>query len=54
MQSGRFASAYSCDDDDIRDYGLTSLYRRSVDVEDCTVFWDLKQAPAGAAARPSP
>ncbi len=54
VQSGRFASAYSCDDDDIRDYGLTSLYRRSVDVEDCTVFWDLKQAPAGAAARPSP
>ena len=57
VQSGRFASAYSCDDDDIRDYGLTSLYNRSVDVEDCTVFWDLKKAaaftPPGPAAGPA-
>ncbi len=51
VQAGRFASAYSCEDGDIRDYGLRNLYNRSVDVEDCTIFWDLRKAPAGAPGR---
>ncbi len=43
VQSGMFATAYSCDDDDIEDYGLMTLYRQHVDMEDCSIFWDLKK-----------
>jgi hypothetical protein len=40
FQSGMFATAYSCDDDEIAKYGLKTLYKQHVDIEDCTVFWD--------------
>jgi hypothetical protein len=43
VQAGRFATAYSCDDDDIESYGLKNLYRQHVDMEDCSIFWDLKK-----------
>lgn len=50
MQSGLFATAVSCDDDQISNYGLKNLYSRSTDVADCTVFWDRKvNARAGSA-----
>ena len=40
VQSGMFATAYSCDEDDISDYGLANLYRQRVDMENCSIFWD--------------
>jgi hypothetical protein len=40
IQSGMFATAYSCDEDDIANYGLKTRYKRSVEIEECTVFWD--------------
>jgi len=43
VQSGMFATAYSCDDDDISYYGLPSLYRQRVDMEDCSIFWELRK-----------
>ncbi len=43
VQSGMFATAYSCDDDEIADYGLKSLYKQQVEIEDCTIFWDRKK-----------
>jgi hypothetical protein len=43
LQSGMFATAYSCFEDDIRRYDLANLYRQRVDLEDCSIFWDLKQ-----------
>ena len=43
VQSGIFATAYSCDEDDISDYGLPNLYNRRVDLEDCSIFWDRKK-----------
>ena len=49
LQSGMFATAYSCDDDDIANYGLKSLYKQHVDMEDCTIFWDRN---VGQASRP--
>ena len=39
VQSGMFATAYSCDDDQIDDYGLKKLYSQHVDVDDCAIFW---------------
>jgi hypothetical protein len=42
VQSGMFATAYSCDSDEIRDYGLANLYKKHVDMEDCSIFWDRK------------
>ena len=48
VQSGKFATAFSCDDDEIEAYGLKNLYSQHVDVDDCSIFWDLKKpAPAG-------
>ena len=41
--SGIFATVYSCDDDDINDYGLVNLYRQRVDMESCSIFWDRKK-----------
>jgi 4-amino-4-deoxy-L-arabinose transferase-like glycosyltransferase len=41
-QSGIFATAYSCDDDDIADYGLPNLYKERLDMDDCTIFWNRK------------
>ena len=43
VQSGVFATAYSCSDDDISDYGLDHLYKQRVDLEDCSIFWDRKK-----------
>lgn len=43
VRSGMFATAYSCDEDDIKDYGLVGLYRQRVDLENCSIFWDRKK-----------
>jgi hypothetical protein len=43
VRSGMFATAYSCDEDDISDYGLASLYRQRVDMESCSIFWDRRK-----------
>jgi hypothetical protein len=43
VQSGMFATAYSCDDDEIDDLGLKQMYGQHVDLEDCTIFWDRKR-----------
>ena len=43
VQSGIFATAYSCDDDDIADYGLPNLYKDRLDMEDCSIFWNPKK-----------
>jgi hypothetical protein len=43
VQSGIFATAYSCDDDEISDFGLQNLYKQRVDMEDCSIFWDRKK-----------
>ena len=40
VKSGMFATAYSCDEDDIADYGLKTLYKQHVELESCTIFWD--------------
>jgi hypothetical protein len=42
VESGMFATAYSCEDDEIEDFGLLQRYRQHVDLEDCTIFWDWK------------
>jgi 4-amino-4-deoxy-L-arabinose transferase-like glycosyltransferase len=44
VQSGVFATAYSCDDDEISDYGLPNLYEKRVDIADCAIFWDWKKS----------
>jgi hypothetical protein len=49
VQSGSFATAFSCDDDEIDDLGLKSLYNQRADIGDCAIFWDLK-----AVGRPHP
>jgi len=38
-----FATAYSCDEDEIDDYGLGKLYKQHVDMDDCSIFWDWKK-----------
>ena len=43
VQSGMFATAYSCNEDDISGYGLPNLYKQRVDVEECSIFWDRKK-----------
>jgi hypothetical protein len=43
VQSGRFATAYSCDEDQIEDYGLEKLYKQHVDMGDCSIFWGWKK-----------
>jgi hypothetical protein len=43
VQSGMFATAYSCNDDDISGYGLPNLYKQRVDMEGCSIFWDRKK-----------
>jgi hypothetical protein len=43
VQSGIFATAYSCDDDEIDDFGLKELYLQHVDMDDCTIFWERKK-----------
>ena len=43
VEEGKFATAYSCDDDEIADYGLKAHFKQQVDVDDCTIFWDFKK-----------
>ena len=43
VQSGMFATAYSCDDEEIDDYGLEKLYQQRVDMDDCSIFWGRKK-----------
>jgi hypothetical protein len=43
VQSGRFATAYSCDEDEIKDLGLEGLYQQRVNLEECSIFWDPKR-----------
>jgi hypothetical protein len=46
VQSGKFAAAYSCVEEDTHDYGLSRIYTKQQDMGDeCTVFWDLSKAP---------
>lgn len=46
VKSGKFVAAYSCDEEDTHDYGLSRIYSQQQDVgDDCTVFWDLAKAP---------
>jgi hypothetical protein len=54
VQSGSFATAYSCDDDEIDDYGLKTLYKKSAEMSDCVIFWDPKAVAADAGAPPHP
>jgi len=42
VRSGVFATAYSCSDDDISNFGLENLYKQRADLEDCSVFWGKK------------
>jgi len=42
VQTGQFATVYTCDTDEIDDWGLRALYKQSVDMESCTLFWDRK------------
>jgi hypothetical protein len=42
VQSGRFATAYSCEDDDSAEYGLKALYRREEKQSDCSIYWEWK------------
>jgi hypothetical protein len=43
VQSGMFATAYSCDDEEIANYGLKTLYKQHVDMEECTIFWERRK-----------
>jgi hypothetical protein len=43
VESGKYATAYSCDDDEIADLGLKEHYRQHVDMDDCTIFWEFKK-----------
>jgi hypothetical protein len=38
-----FATAYSCDDEEIKDLGLPTLYKQRAELEECSIFWDRKQ-----------
>ena len=42
VQSGRFATVVSCDSDEIDDWNLPALYKNSVEMESCTIFWERK------------
>jgi hypothetical protein len=42
LKAGIFATAYSCFDTDIRRYGLADVFRQRLDMEGCSIFWDLK------------
>ena len=45
VQSGIFATAYSCDEAEIAGYSLKTLYKQHVELEDCTIFWDRGETP---------
>jgi hypothetical protein len=40
--AGRFATAVSCDDDEIKDYGFPGIYAHQAEVSGCSVFWSPK------------
>jgi hypothetical protein len=42
VRLGIFATAYSCDSDEISGYGFANLYQQRVDMEDCSIFWEPK------------
>jgi hypothetical protein len=41
VQSGMFATAYSCDTEDIANYGLKTLYKQHADIN--PGFWDYRK-----------
>jgi hypothetical protein len=41
-RAGKFATAYTCDEDLVDEYRLKDTYRQNATVEDCFVFWDRK------------
>jgi hypothetical protein len=43
LESGMYATAYSCDDDEVDNFGLKKLYQQRVSIDECTVFWDWKK-----------
>jgi hypothetical protein len=43
LKSGMFGTAYNCDDDEIEDYGLKTLYKQHVEMNDCSIFWDFNK-----------
>jgi len=45
LESGMYATAYSCDDDEVDNFGLKKLYQQRVSIDECTVFWDWKKLP---------
>jgi hypothetical protein len=40
VKAGQFATVYTCDSDEINAWGLRGLYKQSVDMESCSIFWD--------------
>jgi hypothetical protein len=40
VRANVFATVYTCDADQVQAYGLRELYSRSVEMDDCTIFWD--------------
>ena len=43
VQSGMFATAYSCNDQAIDYYGLRKLYAHRADLYDCSIFWGFRK-----------
>lgn len=43
VEGGNFATAYSCDDDEIRDFGLEMIYAQRADIADCSIFWQRRK-----------
>lgn len=43
VQSGMFATVYSCDDEEIAGYGLKTLYKQHAELDNCTIFWERRQ-----------
>jgi hypothetical protein len=48
IAAGQFATAESCDSDEIDKLGLSNVYAKKFDVKDCSVFWE-KKPPAAAS-----
>jgi hypothetical protein len=53
VKSHAFDTVFTCDDDDIQDLGLNSLYSHKAELDDCTVFWG-PRPPEGATAIADP
>jgi len=50
VAGGAFATAQSCDDDEMKDLELDDLYVHNEEFDDCKVFWGFK-SPAGAPSK---